>query len=196
MSSESLAHVSHLQSRKTNTETYQTFYQLYGEEHLRELGGHTVLNRVLHFDIDDRRDVHVVVARANNSVNLPARREYDRLGVPAHRLPYKAADFLVAVTNGITISEYEVKKAEGIYRANLDGVYHQYDPRYEQVHLDFSSEAGQGRALFRAFGGDGVFNLQNNPIGWILSQAESERMRAEVLSDSVVPGIGHTAVAS
>ena len=196
MSPESLTNVSHLQARKTNTETYQTFYQLYGENHLREMGGLTVLNRVLHFDIDDRRDVHIVVARAINSINLPARQQYDRLGIPAHRLPYRASDFLVAATDGTIITEYEVQKVEGTYRAKLDGVYHPYDPRYEQVHLDLVSEAGKSKVLFRAHSGDGVFNSQNYPLGWILSEAESLRLREEVLSKEIIPHLGHTAVAS
>jgi hypothetical protein len=194
MSSESLAHVSHLQARKTNADTYRTFYELYGENRLQELGGHTVLGRVLHFDVEDTRDVHVVVARANNSINLPVMRNYDRLGIPAHRLRYRASDFLAAATDGVTIIEYGVQRVEGVYRAHLDGTYHQYDPRYEQVHLNLLSEAGPGRAFFRAAGGDGVFNLQNYPVGWILSQLESNRLREEILSSSVVSHLGHTAV--
>lgn len=191
---ESFAAVSQLEHKKSSAETYGTFYQLFGELALQRQGTHgwhTVLSRVLHFDEDDSRDVHVVVARNNQSMNLPMVRQYDALGVPMHRVPYRTDDFVVASTDGQAITMYDVRSVTGVYRNHINGIDKQYDAQYEKIRLNLQSEQGGSYGEFQCSSGNGVFELQGYPAGWILSEAESLRMREITLQQ-----LGHAAVAS
>lgn len=191
---ESFAAITQLETKKSPAETYQTFYQLYGEESLDRKGRHgwhIVLNRVLHFDQDDRRDVHVLVARNNSSGNPPMLRRFNRLGLPAHLIPYPPDDFMVASTDGQDINAYETRQVMGVYRNHINGIDKPYDARYEKLQLTLTSQQGYSTGEFQYVSGNGVFDLQGHPTGWILSEAESSNLRTSVLQ-----GIGHAAVAS
>lgn len=191
---ESYMSVTPLEAKKSSVETYQTFYDLYGEAAFQRRGPngwHMVLGRVLHFDHDDNRDIHVVVARDNQSINLPMRRRYSSLGLPMHEVPYRASDFMVASTDGQDIAVYGVRSVMGTYRNHINGVDKQYNPLYEKLQLRLESEQGAGRAEFQYVSGDGVFELYGKPTGWILSELESSRIQSSILE-----GIGYTAIAS
>lgn len=191
---ESFVPVTQLETKKSSAETYRTFYELYGEEPLRKQGTHGwrhVLNRVLHFDQDDSRNVHVVVARSNQSINPPMLRRYDARKLPRHLIPYRPNDFMVAATDGQTITAYDVRNAVGIYENHINGIDKHYDPRYEKLRLSLTSEEGKSHAEFQYASGNGVFDLLGYPVGWILSEAESMRLQALVVRD-----IGHAAIAS
>lgn len=193
---ESLAAVTQLETKKSRAETYQTFYDLFGEQALARLRGHIVLSRVLHFDQDDRRDVHVIIGRHDQSMNLPIRRHYTELGLPAHRVPYRAEDFMAAATDGCKITSFEVQSVAGIYKNHLNGVDKQYNPEYETLCLRLVSAEGVSSGTFQYGSGNGVFDIQGHPTGWILSEPESLRIRQSVLSPGAIPDIGHVAVAS
>ena len=191
---ESFAAVTQLEVKKTSAETYQTFYDLYGQEPLSKRGPrgwHIVLNRVLHFDQDDRRDLHVLIARSNNSMNPPMIRRFDKLGLPAHLIPYATDDFMAASTDGQTITAYDMRQVTGIYGDYINGIDKQYDARYEKLQLTLASAEGQSTAEFQYASGEGVFDLHGYPTGWILSEQESLNLKSVVLQ-----GIGHAAVAS
>ena len=191
---ESHAAVTQLEAKKSPAETYQTFYDLYGEAALQRRGPsgwHVVLGRVLHFDLNDSGDVHVMVARSNESMNLPIRRRYSSLGLPMHEVPYRASDFMVASTDGQGIAVYGVRSVMGIYRNHINGVDKPYNPQYEKLQLRLESEQGASRAEFQYASGDGIFELHGYPAGWILSELESSRIQAGILQ-----GIGHAAIAS
>jgi hypothetical protein len=191
---ESFAAVTQLEAKKTPAETYQTFYELYGEESLSRKGPHgwhVVLNRVLHFDQDDSRDVHVVVARDNSSINPPMRRRFNTLGLPMHLVPYAADDYLAASTDGHTITAYDMRQVMGVYSNHINGIDKQYDAAYEKLQLSLMTEQGKSSAEFQYASGEGVFDLQGYPTGWILSERESLNLKPAIFQ-----GIGHTAVAS
>lgn len=193
---ESFAAVTQLETKKSPAETYQTFYELFGDRALMKKGWHMVLNRVLHFDQDDRRDVHVVLGRHSQSINPPMFHRRSSLGLPMHLIPYKADDFMAAVTDGQTISPLDVISVTGTYRNHINGIGEQYDPAYEKMQLKLRSGQGIGRAEFQCSTGNGVFDLHEYPTGWILSQQESERQKESILLPLVAQNIGHTAVAS
>lgn len=191
---ESFAAVTQLEAKKTSAETYQTFYDLYGEESLSKRGPHgwhVILNRVLHFDQDDRRDIHVLIARNNNSMNPAMIRRFNTLGMPAHLIPYAANDFVAASTDGQIITAYDTRLVTGVYGNYINGIDKQYDAQYEKLQFTLGSAEGQSTAEFQYASGDGVFELHGYPTGWILSEQESLNLKSAVLQ-----GIGHVAVAS
>lgn len=191
---ESFAAVTQLETKKSPAETYKTFYDLYGEASLARkgiYGWHIVLNRVLHFDQDDARDVHVLIARNNASSNPRMQRRYDYLGLPRHLIPYVSSDFMAVSTDGQVITAYDTRRVMGQYRGHINGIDKQYDIRYEKLQLTLESQQGTSAGEFQLASGDGVFDLQGCPTGWILSERESVNLRTAVLQ-----GIGHAAVAS
>lgn len=189
--------VTQLQELRTDAETYETFYQLYGAMELQRNGFSTILNRVLHVDETEDRSVHFVVAHAN-ILQPPIRRQYDARGAPMHRISYNAEDIVVASTNGTSITEYDVVNAYGTYRAHLSPTDQQYNPVHERMELALASYAFKSlvRATFNMATGDGIVELGQQPCGWILSSEESTRIKESVLARKVAGELGHTAIAS
>lgn len=193
--------VHQLESRKSALETYETFYQLYGEDALQNYGFSTILNRVLHMDETEDRSTHFVIAKADVP-KRQIREHYDRLGVPAHFIPYKPNDIIVASTDGNLITEYDVVSAYGMYRAHLNDTDSKYDPHYETMELSLlPSMAVRSinhviRAEFNLGTGYGTVAMGERPCGWVLSDQESTRIRNIILTPALTQSVGHTAMAS
>jgi hypothetical protein len=194
---ETVTPVTHLQELRTATETYETFYQLYGLSELQRKGFSTILSRVLHIDETEDRSIHFVVAQAN-TLQPPIRRRYNNLRVPMHYIPYNAPDMLVASTNGTSITEYEVVNAEGRYRAHLNSTDQAYNPIHETMELAFTTNAIRRiiKAEFNMATGNGVVGLGEQPCGWILSDGESKSIRDIILTTTPENPLEQTAQAS
>jgi hypothetical protein len=194
---EPIAPVTQLQELRTSTETYETFHQLYNPSELKRKGFSTLLNRVLHIDETEDRSTHFIVAQANVP-QPPIRRQYDHQRAPLHYVPYNAQDIVIASTDGVSIAEYDVINAYGLYRAHLNSTDHQYDARYEKMYLTFSSDRMKQliKAEFNVATGDGTIELGAQPCAWILSDHESAKIRDIILTPALTNTLGHTAIAS
>lgn len=193
--------VHHLESRKSALETYETFYQLYGQSELRQYGFSTILNRVLHEDETEDRSTHFVIARAD-APRRQIREHYDRHGVPVHYITYKPQDIIVASTDGDLITEYDVVSAYGVYRAHLNHTDSKYDPHNETMDLsllpNFAARSIHHviKAEFNVATGHGTVAMGERQCGWVLSDQESKRIRDIILTPSLTQNVGHAAIAS
>ena len=188
--------VTQLHELRSEIETYEAFYRLYGESEVERRGFSTILSRVLHIDETEDRSIHFVIAHANVAIS-PIRRQYDSRGTPIHYVPYNAHDIKVVSTDGTSITEYSVLNAYGTYRAHLNSTDHQYNPIHEKVELTLMSAAeGLITAKFNMATGDGTVDRGGQPCGWILSDTESTRIREIILTPALADTLGHTAMAS
>lgn len=175
---EKLATVSHLEAVRTPAETYIRFYDMHNERTLSENGLSVVLSRVLHFDEVDDRSTHITVVQNNSSLMAPIRLGRNRFNAPEHYVPYDADDFLVNVTDGVTIKSYDVLSVHGLYKAHLNGIDAVYHPVNETMSVVFKHDADvkHSSASFNAETGDGIVQLAGNATGWILSDVESREL--------------------
>lgn len=189
--------VHHLESRKTEVETYETFYRLYDRAALEKRGFTALLSRVIHIDETEDRSHHFVIAHANKPMP-PIRRRFGHLRTPDHYVPYNPHDILVASTNGESIVEYDVMNAFGSYRAYLNNTSHPYDPANERVELSLLSDLNRQviTAEFNMATGNGMVHLDGEYCGWILSEQESTAIRERILQPEPVRELGHTALSS
>lgn len=200
-SSDGEGELHYLESKKSSVETYKTFYQLYNPSELKNRGYSTILNRVLHIDETNDRSTHFVIAKAD-AAHPRIREHYNRHGVPAHTIPYSSRDLLVASTDGTLITEFDVISAHGMYGAMINETDKRYDPYFETMELSLIPSLSKFsinnliRAEFNVGTGCGTVAMGERPCAWVLSDAESTRIRNEILEPECARDIGHTAIAS
>lgn len=185
MSSENLATVSFLQTRKPDAQTYRDFHELYG---VARNGAAILLNRVLHIDETNDRSMHLIVTQQKMSgglmVPIP---ECLSNETPRYKVGYNPMGTLIATTDGETITKHHTRSVHGIYQRSINRRYH---PIFERLYVDFVSPQGNesGRAEFNLGTGGGNFSIGSRVLGWILGSQESDYLRhLAVTSDIVAP---------
>lgn len=183
MTIEILPHITDLQGRKTQTETYQTFHELYSGRQLANRGFSLILNRVLQID-DFDNSLHAVVAKHD----IQGERILPTLRMRRGNLVrYNHAEVKVALTNGKTIAEYDACGVYGIYKAMGGKIHPRRKLGEEQLSLNILSQEGSllGRAEFERGSGNGNFYFADHTTGKILGAEESDHLRQVALHDSI-----------
>ena len=192
--------VHQLESRMSAVETYQAFYNLYGQAELLDTNGRLsseilLADRALYCDESNDASTHLIVRQYNDAVVHPGRRRFLD-GQPEHFFPYDSDSFVVVTTDGDTIDRWVVRSAYGIHPGRLDTVLNPYYANRETLYFQLSSPDGQTqRSLqFNRETGSGTMTLPSGNMGWILSEFDTLRQLDRIREQA--PSIGHIATAS
>lgn len=199
MSSPEIASISELQEYKSPVETFRAFDDLYSSTELGRYGYSVLLDRIVHIDGPTVSSIKMVIAQERNSRLLPAIRGHAANGQLTVILPYQETDFVLAMTDGTTITEHEVLSAHSTYHGPVGGVDIKNDPKHEKTfHMAFrhSESTSMSTIDFEIESGEGTVNIANGPFGWILKASESSQRAEQLRASADITEAGRIPAAS
>ncbi|HET6924325.1 MAG TPA: hypothetical protein VFH39_00660 [Candidatus Saccharimonadales bacterium] len=177
---------------RSPVEVYEEFYKRYGAMGTRnqQAAGRLfpLLNgRVIHRDRSHDRSTHLIVHEtAGNRVRTSLYR-VDGEGRPYRHYNYDAAGFVVAMTDGVTISEWQLMTASGTHPGAVNAIDRPYRAELETLRLDLASPDGlRGRLELNRATGAGTLWQAGQELGWILDETASSAEKTLALQP-VIP---------
>lgn len=190
-------------------EVYEQFYCIYGADHFVDqedmrpaMPAPVVDGRVLHFDHPEiSRATHLIV-RQKRGISRYVRGQLFEEEPEFSYVSYPEKTFIVATTDGNSITRWHVRSAHGIVNDPPDAeiedfpynpIDRPYEPSVTTFHLDLSDQNGsRARLVYNSVDGNGTMEIDGQ-LGWILDARDSA-IEKQVALQQIPDDVGHAAL--